>query len=100
MAVLLQHLWLALAAAFALGFGFTALFGGGARLPSTRWEVRAGALLLLAAGLLVSALALVPGRPGLWLDIAIFCALAYALGTGCGAGLRYLVGRLHYTSPG
>lgn len=96
MTVLLQHLWPALLVAWAMGFIFTALFGAGTRLPSARWGVMAGALLLLLTGILLSVLEVVPGRPGLWLDIGVLCAVAYAVGAGLGAGLRYAIGRIRH----
>lgn len=91
MSILLQHLWLALAVAAGLGLGFSVVFGAGSGLPSARQDVRLGAILVLLAGGLLSVLEVVPGRPGLWLDIAVLCAAAYALGIATGAVLRRLV---------
>lgn len=93
MNVLLQHLWPALALAAALGLGFTLVFGNGVGLPSARWEVRIVALLALLTGTLVAVLGMVPGRAGLWLDIATFCMLAYAAGTAIGVAIRWFVTR-------
>lgn len=90
MTVLLQHLWPALAVAGALGLCFSLAFGSGAGLPSARHDVRLGAILLLLVGLLLSVLEIVPGRPGLWLDIGVFCAAAYGGGVAIGAVLRML----------
>lgn len=81
MTILLQHLWPALLVAGLLGFSFSAIFGAGRGLPSARLDVMLGAGLLLAAGLLLSWLQVVPGRPGLWLDLGILCCLAYGAGT-------------------
>lgn len=93
MRILLQHLWPALAVAGVLGLGFSVVFGAGSGLPSARQDVRLAAILALLTGGLLSVLELVPGRPGLWLDIAVLCALAYALGVALGAGLRRIVRR-------
>jgi hypothetical protein len=93
MNTLLLHLWPALAAASLLGLAFGSVFGPGAGLPSARLDVRWGAILLLLAGVLVMALELVPGRAGLWFEIGILCACAYAIGTMAGAVLRMLLVR-------
>lgn len=84
MSVVLQHLWPGLAVAALLGYGFSVVFGRGNGLPSARLEVLGGALLALGAGALFSWLEIVPGRPGLWLDIAVLCGFAYALGSALG----------------
>ena len=91
MTTLLQFLWPALAAAGSIGLCFALAFGSGAGLPSARPEVRIGAVLLVAAGLAVMALELVPGRPGLWLDIGMLCVLAYAAGVAVGTLARRVV---------
>ena len=93
MTVLLQHLWPALLLAFALGLGFTLTFGSGSNLPSARIEVRVGAALALVTAAVLAALQVVPGRPGLWLDIAVLCAFAYAAGVAGGSLIRLVVGR-------
>lgn len=94
MNVLLQHLWPGLAVAALLGLGFSVVFGRGYGLPSARLEVIGGAVLLLLAGLVFAWLEIVPGRPGLWLDIAVLCCLAYALGTAAGLAICFAYRRL------
>ena len=89
MTVLLQHLWPGLAVAALLGFGFSIVFGSGTGLPSARLDVRIGAVSVLAAAVLVSVLQVVPGRPGLWFDILVLCALAYAAGVAAGTASRW-----------
>ncbi|TDR85182.1 hypothetical protein [Enterovirga rhinocerotis] len=84
MTVLLGHLWPALAVAAVLGLGFSAVFGAGAGLPSATLPVRIGMGLALIAAALVSVLNLVPGRAGLWFDIAAAIAWAYAAGVVAG----------------
>jgi hypothetical protein len=94
MTTLLQFLWPALLAAGLIGCSFAAVFGAGAGLPSARLEVRIGAALLLVAGVAAMVFELVPGRPGLWFDIGMLCALAYAAGVAIGAlGRRAVTSR-------
>ena len=89
MTILLQHLWPGLALAGLLGLGFSVVFGRGYGLPSARLEVVVGAVLLLGVGLLLSWFQTVPGRPGLWLDIAVLLCLAYAIGTALGLAICF-----------
>lgn len=75
---------IALAAQLALPVALAALIGlaAGAALPPApgRPVLAVAALALVAAGAIVSALQLVPGRDGLWLDIGVMLAAAYAAG--------------------
>lgn len=89
MSVLLQHLWPALALAGVLGLGVVLVFGRGNGLPSARLDVTAGAILLLLVALILAVLQAVPGRAGLWLDIAVACVLFYASGVGIGSAISW-----------
>ena len=99
MTTLLQFLWPALVAAGLIGLCFAAVFGSGAGLPSARPEVRLGAVLLLVAGIAAMVFEIVPGRPGLWFDIGMLCALAYAAGVVLGTlGRRAVTSRRKATT--
>jgi hypothetical protein len=92
MSVILQMLWPAFAACAALGFGFGAVFGAGFGLPSATPAVR---LAALATSLGIGAVAwsgIVPGRPGLWLDIAAACIASYAAGAILAVCARWALG--------
>lgn len=89
---------IALAAQLALPLALAALIGlaaGGVFPPRPGRPVLAlAALALVAAGAIVSALQLVPGRDGLWLDIGVMLAAAYAAGCLAAALARPGLARL------
>lgn len=91
MTLLLATLWPVAAGAFGLGLVFGALGGPGLASVSGSVGGRAAALLLLAAAIGASALRLVPGRFGLWLDIALVVSVPYAAGCLLGALVRRAV---------
>lgn len=74
---------LALAMSLAWPIGLAAAIGlvAGGAFPNRpgRPVLGLAALLVIAAGAVVSALGLVPGRDGLWLDIGVALAAAYAV---------------------
>lgn len=91
MSLLLERLWPELAGAMALGVLFAALGGPGRATASAGRPLRAGALVLLAGGWVLSWMQAVPGATGLWLDIALPLATAYGAGALAGGLLRRLV---------
>ena len=93
MRFLVEHLWPALATAFALGLGVGTL--GVAERPMSR-SGRARTILAafaLAAAGGTALLQLVPGQAGLWLDGGVLLALAYSIACGVGLLGRRLVRR-------
>ncbi len=91
---ILLPLWPALAAGFAAGLPFGI---AGWRERSTGFWGRLGLILVLVtlagAGVL-AVLGRVPGRAGLWLEIALAIAAAYLAGCMLGSILRALWNRL------
>lgn len=75
---------IAFATSLAWPVSLAALIGvlaGGALPPASgRPVLGLAALSLITAGAIVSALGLVPGRDGLWLDIGVMLAATYAVG--------------------
>jgi hypothetical protein len=91
---ILLPLWPALAAAIVLGVPFGWL---GWRERSPGFSGRLGLILAVVAllgGAVLAFLGRVPGRPGLWLDIALATGLAYLSGCILGSGTRALWQRL------
>ena len=87
---LLLPLWPALAAAAVLGLPFGWL-GWRERAPG--FAGRLGlilAVVVIAGGIVLAALGRVPGRPGLWLEIALATTVAYLAGCILGSILRRL----------
>ena len=94
MMVLLERLWPAMILAAALGAAFAAIGGPGRRLPSSRPAAWVAASAALTLATLLSAFGLVPGRSGLWLDIALVLAAPYGAGVLAGAlGRRAVLSR-------
>lgn len=87
-----------LAAQLAVPIALAVLIGlvAGAAFPPApgRPVLAVAAIALVAAGAAVSALQLVPGRDGLWLDIGAMLASAYALGCLAAALARRGLARL------
>ena len=93
MRALVLPLWPALLAALVVGMPFGWL---GWREQGPAFWGRLGLLLVavsLAGGVALAALGRVPGRPGLWLDIALATALAYLAGCLLGSVLRAIRNR-------
>jgi hypothetical protein len=91
---ILLPLWPALAGAFALGLAFG--FAGWRERPAGFWG-RLGVILVLLAGLGGVALAVlgrVPGRAGLWIELALAIAAAYLVGCVLGSTSRALWTRI------
>ena len=91
---ILVPLWPALAAAGLLGLPFGWL---GWRAQPAGFLGRLGLILALVAlvgGVSLAALGRVPGRPGLWLDIALATALAHFCGCILGSILRAIWNRV------
>ena len=85
---ILLPLWPALAAAAVLGVPFGCL---GWREKAAGFSGRLGlilAVVALAGGGALALLGQVPGRPGLWLEIALATALAYLAGCILGSIVR------------
>jgi hypothetical protein len=91
MNLILASLWPALALSGAVGLVLASFGGSGRGLPSAGWPVMALAALALLAGIALAWLRLVPGAAGLWLDLAVLLASAYAAGVVLGTLLRRLV---------
>ena len=97
--ILAWALWPALSAAAATGFvvGLAtcaeAGSGRGGRIAF------ASAVLAAGAGVAASVLALLPGRPGLWLDIALALGAGYVLGCILGCVARRALGFAAGTVP-
>lgn len=88
MSLLLERLWPALAGAMALGLVFAGFGGPGRSTASAGRPLGAGLLLLLLCGWILSWTGIVPGASGLWLDIGLCLATAYAGGALAGAFLH------------
>lgn len=91
MSRLVVALWPGLAAALALGLAIGALTG----FPRMRATIVASALALVALALLgaLAASGTVPGRAGLWVEIAATVLACYLAGCALGALGRRLSGR-------
>ena len=77
--------WLAATFAIGLAMGWVARVQHAAE-RSGQWLK--WLLPLLAAGLVVSLLRLVPGRAGYWLDLGLLMVALYMVGCQCGTWLR------------
>jgi hypothetical protein len=75
--------------ALVLGFLLGVIVGRLAGLPRTRTTVTGTLALALAAAVTggLSVTGLVPGRPGLWVEVAALLLVAYLAGAGLGAVL-------------
>jgi predicted flap endonuclease-1-like 5' DNA nuclease len=82
--------WFAAAGALGLVVGFATATRGRDGQFSGAWVILA-ALGLLAGGFAGAELGLVPGRPGLLLDIGLLAALAYFFGLPIGGGVKSLL---------
>ncbi|WP_157085568.1 hypothetical protein [Methylobacterium sp. Leaf99] len=73
--------------ALVLGFLLGAVVGRLAGWPRTRASVAGTFVLMLAAALAggLSVAGLVPGRPGLWVEVGALILAAYLAGAGLGA---------------
>ncbi len=93
----------ALAISLAWPIGLAAVIGlaAGGAAPSAPGRPCLGlaALALIAAGATVSALGLVPGRDGLWLDIGVMLAATYAIGCLAAALVRRGIARVVSDRP-
>ncbi len=92
--VILLPLWPALAAAAVLGVPFGWL---GWREQAAGFLGRLGlilAVVALAGGGALALLGRIPGRPGLWLEIALATALAYLVGCILGSVVRAVRDRI------
>ncbi|WP_232631221.1 hypothetical protein [Methylobacterium sp. Leaf118] len=91
MSLTLAILWPGLAVALALGLAVGGLIG----LPRSRGSLGAAVALALALAALagIAVLAALPGRPGLWAEIAALVGAAYGAGCGLGGIGRRLAGR-------
>ena len=91
---ILLPLWPALAGAFAVGLPFG--FAGWRERPAGFWG-RLGVILVFVAavgGVTLAVLGRVPGRGGLWLELALAIAAAYLVGGILGSTLRALWRRI------
>ncbi|MCJ2082012.1 hypothetical protein [Methylobacterium sp. J-090] len=73
--------------ALVLGFLLGTVVGRRAGLPRTRMSVAGALALVLVAAVAggLSVAGLVPGRPGLWVEVGALLLAAYLAGTGLGA---------------
>lgn len=99
MDLVVAEIWPALLLAGGAGLMFTWLGGPGRVTPGALPSVRLGAATLLGTGVVLVALGAVPGRTGLWLDIAVLLGAAYAAGAVLGAALGRIRVRSRLAQP-
>jgi hypothetical protein len=89
---LVHRLWLFETGAFGLGLLLGVLLGLGRNALTATRAVLLGAVVLLVALVGAALSGLVPGRPGLWIDIAALLLLPYGVGSAAGCAVRRLAG--------